>query len=157
MKSNTKKGIHCDLYTITCSNGKITANKLHKAQIIKKSLIISGLIDGINISDDDFYNEYSFDYSYNIPFDKQVPIKGKKDKDLNTKITYKVSIGDEPFEQICYTYFNRYQRIRNSRNFKRRWIQQANSIMWIINIVIALLAVISTLFVALITLHSNKT
>jgi hypothetical protein len=144
MKSNIKrKAVFCDLYTVTNSDGKILANKLYSAQIIGKSLII-GLIVKDHNTHGTFYNEYLFEYSYNIPFNKKVTLKGKKEKQLNTKITYKGLVNNSPFEQICYTSLNGYQRIINSYNFRRLWIQQSNSIMWIINLLVAILAILAT-------------
>ena len=148
MKKNEKKSIHCKLFTITKPDGKFTENKLHDAQIIGRNLIISRLKDGYTSQPDIFYDEYAFQYSYNIPFDKKVTVGRKKDKYLNTKITYNGITGGRPWEQTCFTYLNPYQRLINSKNFNRLWLQQANSIMWVINIIVAVIAIIATLMVA---------
>ncbi len=147
MKKHSKKttGIKCDLYSVSNSNGKIVYNKLHDAKIIGKNLFISQLQENLTSSDESFFNEYSFNYSYNIPFNKKIPGKGKKEQKLNTKITYEGSTGDKPFIQICYTHLTCRHKIINSLRFKRLWMQQPSSIMWIINILVAILAILATL------------
>jgi len=114
-------------------------------KLLEKNLFISQLQENLASFDENFFNEYSFNYSYNIPFNKKIPGKGKKELELNTKITYKGSTGDNPFDQICYTHLTCRHKIINSFNFKRLWMQQPSSIMWIINILVALLAVLATL------------
>lgn len=141
MKNSIRK-IECELFSIYNSEGEKKTNKLHNAIIIGKSLFTSKTQGAVMINDNLFLNEYSFEYSYNIPFDKNIPINGKKEKKVNTKITYEFS---ENELQVCYTHFTCFQKFINSWNFRRSWIQQPSNIMWIINILVAILAVLAAL------------
>ncbi len=131
-----KPEIKCVLYSIYNLDGKIEINKLHNAKIVGKTLFISQLQDH-----EAFLNEYSFKYSYNIPFDKEIPESGKNKQKFNTRITYKGSRNNQTFDQICYTHLAFHHKIINSFNFNRLWIQQSSNIMWIINVLVALLAI----------------
>lgn len=139
MKSKTKKGIPCKLYTVPYPTGKIEAYELSDAQIIGKNILISNLKEGFSTLDGLFYDEYPFKYTYEVEFHKKVQIKGNKEKYLNTKIIYTGTRGDRIFEQPCYTYLSNYQRIINSKNFKKLWVLQPKNIKWIISIIISLL------------------
>ena len=129
------------LYNVTLTDGKLNATKIHEAKIIGKNLYICTLLDNFDSKNQNqyFFNDYSFSYSYNLPFDFYIETPGKKKQRLNTQIKY-YSIGNKEENKITlYTHFNCYQRILNSYNFKNLWIQQSINIMWIINILIALI------------------
>lgn len=148
MIGNTKSriGINCDLYAVFNLDNKLKENKIHNAKIIRKNLFISQVQDGLN-TDSEFYNEFCFNYSYNIPFIKRISIKNGKEKYINTMISYNGS-NNKDYNQICYTYLTPWQKLKNSFNFNRLWIQQSSNIMWIINILIALLAAIAAIITA---------
>ncbi|RLD44809.1 MAG: hypothetical protein DRI89_02665 [Bacteroidetes bacterium] len=138
-------GIKCDLYTVYNTNKGIEHHKLSKAKIIGKNIFISKLQEYLDPDNKDDFCEYSFDYSYTIPFDLTISSNKKKEKKLNTKITYENSSGNKSSAQVCYTYLTRYNKIINSWNFRKLWIQQSSNITWIINILVALLAIIATI------------
>lgn len=135
-------GIKCELYTVYNTNRGIEHHKLSKAKIIGKNLFISKLLDGLEPDNKDDFCEYSFDYSYTIPFDLKISNTEKK---MNTKIIYKSSSFDKTSTQICYTYLNRWNKMKNSWSNRRLWIQQTSNITWIINILVALLAILATI------------
>jgi hypothetical protein len=139
------KGIKCNLYSISYAEGKIKPNKLYSTVIIGKNLFISTLQDGYESNNREFYNEYSFDYLYNVPFDSKISISKKKTRKLNVKITYPITDANNISTQVCYTYFSYCNKIINSLHFNKLWIQQPMNIMWIINILVIILLGLATL------------
>jgi hypothetical protein len=147
MKDNysKNKGIHCELFTIFDSEGKIQCKKMTNAKIVGKSLFISQVQDYFVLSIDDLVNEYSFKYSFNIPIDLFATINNKKERKLNTKIIYNGFVNNKQFTQECYTFLSHYNKIFIRAKFNKLWIQQSSNIMWIINLLVALLAILATL------------
>ena len=85
------------------------------------------------------YSEYIFSYSYNVPFTAYIDNDKKKGK-INTEIEYKHP--ETQFKSEYYTRLNSIQKVKNSFIFNKLWIQQPNNIMWIVNILIAILVCI---------------
>lgn len=131
------KGIAFNLYTVGHEDGSIKPNKLCSASIIGKNLFISTLEEGFE--NENFFNEYSFDYQYNVPFDCKIKISNNKLRKLNARITYQMIEKDQNWTQVSYTYLNLYHRLINSFHFNKLWIQQPMNIMWITNILVIIL------------------
>lgn len=135
-----KSGIECVLYSIYNPNGKIEINRLSNAKIVGKTLFVSQLQDHLGLHEA-FLNEYSFKYSYNIPFDKKIPESGKNKQKFNTRITYKWLRDNQAGDQVCFTHLAFHHKMINSFNFNRLWIQQPSNIKWVIVILLSLLAI----------------
>lgn len=141
-----KKGFKIELFTISHLDGKIKANKLSDAKIMGKLLFISTLQENFKSDNEEFYQEYTFDYSYQIPFDKKISLHGGKMKKMNVKIIYPTNETKKDWEQICYTHLSCLNKLRNSFNFNKIWLLQPNNLMWIINMIIILLVSFITMF-----------
>lgn len=139
------RGIKCNLYSVNNLDSKMTENKIGAGIIIGRNLFISQLAENYKPISKDDYSEYEISYSYSIPFDIWISIKGNKKRKLNTKISYEIRTLNINTNQICYTYLTSRQKFIISLRFNRLWIQNSTNIMWIINILIALLAIMATL------------
>jgi len=134
---------------------------VHKGELRKKMLILNPQTKhdfknkGIQLSQDMgplFYSEHSFEYSYNLPFTLYLEEKRNKRK-INTKISY-LDFSNDTIQKYSgkelsltfYAHLSQWQKVMNSFYFKRLWIQQSSNLMWIINILVALLACIATIW-----------
>jgi len=140
-----KKEFNIALYTVSFQDGSIVAKKLSDGLIIGKNLFTKNVLDDFEINDKSLYNQFPFDYHYNVPFDLNIESKNKKLRKLNVTITYSIAINDKCF-QTAFTSLNVYQKALNSLHFNRLWIQQPMNIMWLTNIIIIILLGLINLF-----------
>jgi len=148
--------IKLDLYYVGYSNNKLIVKEKNKCFLNKKTLVFPPEAKVLNdISPPGRFtsllvepSEHSFMYSYSIPFHALI-IKGKKKKRLNARFTY---IDNSEFngpnnKEVSYTYYSHlsmFQKLKNSLNFNKLWIQQPSNVMWIANMIILILACIAT-------------
>jgi hypothetical protein len=125
------RNVNCQLFRVNFDDQCNTENITY-AIIINKSIYINK-------------EKHFLEYSFEIPFDAKIIIeKNNKpiDKVINTKITYsKLYESDN-----LYTYLTSLQRIRLSYNFKNLWFQKSSNLMWIINILVAIMAIGANLY-----------
>ena len=123
-----------DLYSVCTGNAK----KIETVKL-KNQRLIHSIKPKIEIKDIGDLNVLKPKYKYEI--DKSLkPLFKEK---LNAKILYH-DLNRESFEDasIAYTKLHWHQKIQISWQFGNCWIQKPNNIMWIINIIVAILAVI---------------
>ncbi|MEI6346716.1 MAG: hypothetical protein WCP69_02100 [Bacteroidota bacterium] len=118
--------INCQLFSVNFDD-QCNTTKEKDAIIIKKSIYINR-------------NKHFLEYSFEIPFDALISIEGET-KIINTKITYS-SLFDS---YNLYTYLTFWQRLRLRYNFNNLWVQKSSNWMWIINVLVAMIAIIATL------------
>lgn len=131
MNINCFRKINCQLFMVNFDDQCNTVNKTD-ALIINKSIYINR-------------DKHFLEYSFEIPFDAKISIeKNNKpiDKFINTKITY-----SSLFESYnLFTYLTCLQRLRLSYNFKNLWVQKSSNWMWVINILVAIMAIVANLY-----------
>ena len=122
------------LYTICSGNAEYK-----DAATLKNQRII--LSNRPNIEIKNIRDLYVLRSKYTYEYDKS--LKSLFKEKLNTIILYNF-LDQESLESplIAYTNLNWYQKIRISWQFGKCWIQNSNNIMWFINIMVAILAVI---------------
>lgn len=146
MKKRLIKGIDVELFEVISNNQKLEHKKIENAVLFKKNIILTGGFDYKPITQEELlnaslYQMHFFDYTYEVPFYLTYK-KGESEKRINTKIIYEKKSN---IIQTCYTHLNDFQKLRNSFYFNRLWFQKSSNIMWLINILIAFLAVMATI------------
>lgn len=91
--------------------------------------------------------EHLFTYSLDFPY-KYIDFEfDKRSLKINCRLTYNdFNIHKEIKENNLYCYLSFVQRIKLKYYFNNLWFQNTSNIMWLINILIALIASLSTLF-----------
>ncbi len=139
--------IKIDTYALNNSDNDLVfrkSNVMENVLIYKKTIIF--ILNGRPVK----ISKNLFEYTYDLPFVEKIEIENKS-KIINAKITY-IDTGVEILKQgqglrsiECYTHLSYLQKIKNSYYFNRLWIQQTSNIMWIINILVAILACLTAL------------
>lgn len=163
-----KKVFEYDLYSIYSRDGKIKVSKYKRAKIVRKRLVhCMGEIHDKSyleypVKDDEFFDspsisEYVFDYTFDVPHDENIKVNdGKKEKirKLNTEIFYSEVVNEKIHKVNTYAYLSCYQRLIMSYIFQRLWIQKSKNLMWLINLIIAVIATLSTIILIKVTIKS---
>lgn len=136
-----KKAIKIELFTISKEDGKIKTKKLNDAKIIDQMLHVNTLLDSFELHDE-FYQDYTFNYSYSFPYNLKVITNKGKIKRLNIRIIYPALETQDNKDIACYSHLCASDKFINSFHFKRLWILQPINLMWLTNMIIILFATI---------------
>lgn len=136
----SKLKIKCELFEVK-TDGERIISKNSDAMIIGKTIYISNLIDGF-VFNDNYKYSYPFNYSFDIPIDDIVTLnQGRKKGKINTLLTcHKDNI---PY--CYYIHLTWWQKWIVKKYFDNLWLQQASNIMWIVNVLVAIMAIIATM------------
>lgn len=139
MKTNKESIV---LYRVIRKNDKFKLEHFGTAILNRQTLIffINGQV-GIN------EKEYLFNYSLDFPY-KYLDFEFDNGSlKINCRLTYNdFDINKEIKENNLYCYLSFAQRIKIKYFFKNLWFQNPSNIMWLINIIIALIASLSAMF-----------
>ena len=133
----------CELFIISRDeNGKRIAKWSNHAKIIGKDLFISQLQREYESSNDEFFDEYSFTYTYNIPFEYEINISENHKMKVNARIEYSEIINENYINVVRYTHLTWFQKLMISCAFRNLWIQQPANVLWLIGIIITVFGII---------------
>lgn len=121
-------------------------NRSDVAKIVGKQLLISPL-NNTDYKPDfkNFYIKCPFRCKFDLPFDIEVKLKSGSNQLLNTEITYTNYIDDKHVDITVYAYLTWLQRLKVKCRRNQLWIQQASNIMWIVNVLVAILAILASI------------
>lgn len=121
--------------------------KLEIAKIAGKQLVVSVLNKNLFKPDyNNFYSKYPFTCKFDIPYEVEVELYNGKKRNLNTEIIYtEYTDGGDDLEHKAYAYLTWVQRINEKLKRKQLWIQQSSNIMWIVNVLVAILAILAAI------------
>lgn len=133
----SKKIIKCKLFH-TKSNG---VAEYSNSELVGKRIYISEN-SSINKYENSLGIENSFPYNYSFDtlIDDEVDLGNSIKKKINTVIRCKKDKVDYEY----YTHLTSCEKIKLSYIFKNLWFQQASNIMWIINVLVAIGAIMAT-------------
>lgn len=85
--------------------------------------------------------EFLYDFTFNFPFKYQKFISGAKMGRVNVRFT----IDEGDYKRTFYCWLTYFQRLEISYYSKKLWFQNPTNIMWIINLLVALIASLAAL------------
>ncbi len=129
----SKKTIKCKLFHTT-SNG---VAEYSKAELVGKRIYIGDNLAYIDTLGIDY--SFPYNYSYDTWIDDEIDLGNSKKKNINTVIRYK----KENIDYEYYTHLTYCKKIKLSYIFKNLWFQKASNIMWIINVLVAIGAIVA--------------
>jgi hypothetical protein len=147
------KGMEIELFSITNNSEIDNGIRIEKiglrtgqAKIFGKQLFINP-INSTDFKPDykNFYVNCFFNYKFDLPFDIEVKLNSGKKKNLNTEIVYTTFINGKDEAIKVYSYLTCLQKLKLSSKRSQLWIQQSENVMWIINILVAILAIGATI------------
>jgi hypothetical protein len=136
-----KKKIKCELFNLITDRER-NVSKDSNAIIIGKTIYISNLTNGF-VFNDNYKSSYPYNYSFDIPIDDVVTlVDGCRKGKINTKISYQKS----NISLDYYTHLSWQQRWTVNKWFGNLWLQKNSNIMWIINVLVAIGAIIASFY-----------
>lgn len=130
------------LSTISSKKDKFELSHFGESIINKRIMIFFGN-NPLGLPDQEFLYDFTFDF----PFRNQNFICDGIPKHVNTRFILKKqdSISEQRTECYYYTNLSLNQRCKIKFYFKKHWFQSSSNLMWIINLLVALLAILASI------------